>query len=190
MAVIGARWEAKGRSMELTLATITRVETMPGGDAGTLIERLSAARKAVLAANPLGGWHIYLDVTRSPELRHLAMEAVPDTVPVMVPAAPRHVWSGPYLLLGRATLLSHMAVMLAQRQLRAGSLETEGDERRMDRDRVREVLAKAQARPSKLEDEELALGGSVDDDAALCVALAAFVASYNTPDPWCAEPRR
>jgi hypothetical protein len=190
LAVLGARWEAQGRSMGLTLATISRVETLPGGDAGSLVDRLEAARQAVVDAKPRGGWHVYLDVTRSPEVRHMAMERVDGLVPIMVPAAPRHVWSGPYLLLGRPTLLSHMAVMLAQRQLRAGTLETGGDERRMDRDRVREVLAKAQARPQRLEDEELALGGSVDDDAALCVALAAFVASYNTPDPWAMEPRR
>jgi hypothetical protein len=111
-------------------------------------------------------------VSRSPEVRHLAMERVPDLVPVLVPATPRTDWSLPFMLLGRPTLLSHMSVMLAQRQLRAGELETGGDERRMGRDRVREVLAKAQARPQKLDDEELALGGSVDDDAALCVALA------------------
>jgi hypothetical protein len=190
LAVLGARWEAQGRSMGLTLATISRVETLPGGDAGSIVSRLEDAREAMVAAKPRGGHHVWLDVSRSPEVRHLAIASVPDLVPVLVPATPRTDWSLPFMLLGRPTLLSHMSVMLAQRQLRAGELETGGDERRMGRDRVREVLAKAQARPQKLDDEELALGGSVDDDAALCVALAGWVASYHCPDPWVMEPRR
>jgi hypothetical protein len=190
LAVLGARWEAQGRSMDLTLATIGRVETLPGGDAGSIVDRLAAARTAALDAKPRGGFHVYLDVTRSPEVRHLAMDAIPECVPVMVPTGPRMDWSVPFFIVGRITLLSHMSVLLAQKRLRAGALEAGGDERRMDRDRVREVLAKAQARPQKLDDEELALGGSVDDDAALCVALAAFVAAYNAPDPWVVEPRR
>jgi hypothetical protein len=148
-----------------------------------LFDLMALASDAARFTNPRAGLHTPLDVTRSPEARHLAFERLPEVQPVLVVRGVRAEWDVPYRLLGRLTLMSGMSALLARQQLAVSIVDTD-DPLRFTRDRLREVLGKAQARPPTLDDEELALGGSVDDDAALCVALGAWWAYEMTPNPW------
>lgn len=183
LAVLATRYEALGKSMELSRAAVQRVEQIPGGRPMELIEQLAKANDATRSTRRSAGVHLMLDVTRSPEARHLAFERLPDVQVVLIVKGVRADWSLPYRLLGRLTLMSGMSALMARQQLAVTVRDSE-DGRRFTLAKVREVLAKAQARPPTLDDEELALGGSVDDDAALVMALGAWVAHEEIPSPW------
>jgi hypothetical protein len=183
LAVLATRYEALGKTMQLSRASVQRVQLLPGGSLNALLDLMAMACDAARLTNPRAGMHVPVDVTRSPEARHLVFERLPEAQPVLIVRGVRADWDVPYRLLGRLTLMSGMSALLARQQLAASIVDSD-DPLRFTRDRLREVLGKAQARPPALDDEELALGGSVDDDAALCVALGAWWAHEQIPSPW------
>lgn len=189
VVVAGVRHDNMGGRMDLTRLAVELVAVVPG-NVGAAIELLSkiVPQAQQRAAEGLGRAELAVDATRQRLAYRQILERMDIGFLMVCTTHARKSPDVPYWAVGRVTLLSHLAGVLARPGV-VRFLEHEGDSPLIWRPaQVRDALAAAQGKPPKEEADAFVTEGTTQDDIALTVALLAMRAEDGAPDPWVEVP--
>jgi hypothetical protein len=170
--------------MKLTEQSVEMVQALYGPPqdlAQRLLTLWPKARR--LAEEGLGDAHLVVDVTRSPEVWRYLLDRVAVGIFLCVTTHGRLRDDTPYWLVGRVTLMSHLATQVARGVLRFVH-PPDDDPRFLAPAKVRDALTKARTRAPASEADEFLTETTTDDDVGLVLAAAAMYAERFQPAPW------
>jgi hypothetical protein len=166
--------------MILTEQSVEMVQTLYGSPQA-MVDRLLRIRPKALreAEDGLGDFHLVIDVSRSPEAWRMVLDKLPVSVFLAVTTHGRLHPDNPYWLVGRVTLMSHLATQVARGVIKFAQPPDQPD--LLTPDKVREALVAARNKAPKVEVDDFLTDTTTNDDVALTLAAAA---EKFQPVPW------